>query len=80
MTAIAFDLFMRAFKLKVSLFAMIEQPGLPAIGVMAFRAVITKPPLVFILVLMAFDTLNRGCPVILTEMTLFTASHRMQAN
>jgi len=71
---------MRAFKFEIGLLAMIKQPGLPAIWVMAFRTVITKPTLVLILVLMTLNTLNRRCSVILTEVTFFTGRHGMQAN
>lgn len=58
MTAVAMNLFVRAFNLEFGLLVMIEPPDFPAIRIMAALTVFTQLAFVFVILVMTAITFN----------------------
>jgi hypothetical protein len=80
MTGVALYFFMSAIKFKFCLRVVIEQPGTPAVWVMAGLTLVTKATIVLILSLVAFHAIERCCLIVLAKMTVLTGSHGMHSD
>ncbi len=78
MAGMAFELFVGTVQGRFCLSVMIEDPQLPAIGVVACAALAAQTPFM-VCILMAIGTLARGLFEGLRQMAFFAGHHRMQA-